>query len=404
MDFSKLSLREKIDTRENIIKQMRSLNDGCKDDKGEVRAFTAEEDGKYKGMADDVRALTDLIAKEKRDLELKGFTDSIPVPDAGSKGNGKDVRMAAFRDYLRSGLPGVSAESRAALVVDGDGASAGVLAPEELVRQILTPARGELSLLGKVYTVHLSKAAGIGVPYEAADADDAEWTTEVPASITDESSLSYAKRELGAHPLVKLVTISDKALKTNAFNLEAIVADKVRYKMQAALEKAIITGDGDGKPLGLFTADAKGIPASADFTAASATALSGDDIVKAKRSVKSAYRANGSWLFHPDTVTKLLLLKDKNDQYLWRSGLTASDPDILDGAPVIESEFVPSSMATGLYVGMFADFSRYWMTMVDSVSITRLTEKYYPSVGISALAYADGQPVMAEAFARIKMA
>lgn len=402
MDFDKLSLREKIDTRENIIKQMRSLNDGCKDEKGEVRSFTAEEEGKYKGMSEDVRKLTGLIAKEKRELELKGFTDSLPAPEPAARK--QDDRMAAFRDYLRAGLPGMSAEARAALVVDGDGASASALAPQELVNQILTPDRSDLNLLSKVYTVHLSKAAGIGVPYEAADADDAEWTTEVPASITDESSMSYAKRELGAHALVKLITISDKALKTNAFNLESIIGDKIRYKMQAALENGIINGSGDGQPLGLFTASASGLPADNDFTAASATALAADDIVKAKRSLKSAYRSRASWLFHPDTVTKLLLLKDKNDQYLWRSGLTASDPDILDGAPVIESDFVPSTMTSGLYVGMFADFSRYWMTMVDSIAITRLTEKYYPSVGFSALAYADGQPVMAEAFTRIKMA
>lgn len=402
MDFDKLSLREKIDTRENIIKQMRSLNDGCKDEKGEVRSFTAEEEGKYKGMSEDVRKLTDLIAKEKRELELKGFTDSLPTPEPEARK--QDGRMAAFRDYLRAGVAGMSAEARAALVVDGNGASAAALAPQELVNQILTPARSDLSLLSKVYTVHLSKAAGIGVPYEAADADDAAWTTEVPASIADESSLSYGKRELGAHALVKLVTISDKALKTSAFNLESIIGDKIRYKMQAALENGIINGSGNGQPLGLFTASANGIPASADFEAASATALAADDIIKAKRSLKSAYRSRASWLFHPDTVTKLLLLKDKNDQYLWRSGLTVSDPDILDGAPVIESDFVPNTMTTGLYVGMFADFSRYWMTMVDSIAITRLTEKYYPSVGFSALAYADGQPVMAEAFARIKMA
>lgn len=402
MDFDKLSLREKIDTRENIIKQMRSLNDGCKDEKGEIRSFTAEEEGKYKGMSEDVRRLTDLISKEKRELELKGFTDTLSAPEPEARK--QDGRMAAFRDYLRAGVAGLSAEARAALVVDGDGASAAALAPQELVNQILTPARSDLSLLSKVYTVHLSKAAGIGVPYEAADADDAAWTTEVPASIADESSLSYAKRELGAHALVKLVTISDKALKTNAFNLESIIGDKIRYKMQAALENGIINGSGDGQPLGLFTASANGIPASADFEAASATALAADDIIKAKRSLKSAYRSRASWLFHPDTVTKLLLLKDKNDQYLWRSGLTVSDPDILDGAPVIESDFVPNTMTTGLYVGMFADFSRYWMTMVGSIAITRLTEKYYPSVGFSALAYADGQPVMAEAFARIKMA
>lgn len=402
MDFDKLSLREKIDTRENIIKQMRSLNDGCKDEKGEVRSFTAEEEGKYKGMSEDVRKLTGLIAKEKRELELKGFTDSLPAPEPAARK--QDDRMAAFRDYLRAGLPGMSAEARAALVVDGDGASVSALAPQELVNQILTPVRSDLNLLSKVYTVHLSQAAGIGVPYEAADADDAEWTTEVPPSITDESSLSYGKRELGAHALIKLVTISDKALKTNAFNLESIIGDKIRYKMQTALENAIINGSGDGQPLGLFTASASGLPADDDFTASSATALSADDVIEAKRSLKSAYRSRANWLFHPDTVTKLLLLKDKNDQYIWRSGLTASDPDILDGAPVIESDFVPSTMTSGLYVGMFADFSRYWMTMVDSIAITRLTEKYYPSVGFSALAYADGQPVMAEAFTRIKMA
>ncbi len=402
MDFSKLSLREKIDTREKLIKDMRSLNDGCKDENGEVRSFTADEDSKYRGMAGDVRTLSGLIAKEKRDLELNGFADSVPVPEP--EGRKQDASAVAFRDYLRGGFAGMSAESRAALVVDGEGASAAALAPQELVKQILTPARSDLSLLSKVYVVHLSKAAGIGVPYEATDADDAEWTTEVPASITDESSLAYAKRELGAHALVKLVTVSDKALKTNAFNVEGIVADKVRYKMQAALENGIINGSGTGQPLGLFTASASGIPASADFTAASATALAADDIIKAKRSLKSAYRSRASWLFHPDTVTKLLLLKDKNDQYLWRSGLTAADPDMLDGAPVIESDFVPSTMTTGLYVGMFGDFSRYWMTMVDSIAVTRLTEKYYPSVGFSSLVYADGQPVMAEAFARIKMA
>lgn len=402
MEFEKLSLREKIDTRENIIKQMRSLNDGCRDEQGNVRAFTAEEDGKYKGMSEDVRSLTALIAKEKRELEMKGFTDRIPLPEPENRTH--DASRAAFRDYLSAGLSGLSAEARAALVVDGSGASAAALAPQELVKQILTPVRSELSLLSKVYTVHLSKAAGIGVPYEAADADDAEWTSEVPNSITDESSLSYGKRELGANALVKLVTVSDKAIKTNAFNIEAIITDKVRYKMQAALENGIINGSGSGQPLGLFTASANGIPATADFEAASATALAADDIIKAKRSVKSAYRSRANWLFHPDTVTKLLLLKDKNDQYLWRSGLTVSDPDILDGAPVIESDFVPHTMTTGLYVGMFGDFSRYWMTLVDSIAVTRLTEKYYPSVGFSALAYADGQPVMAEAFARIKMA
>ena len=44
------------------------------------------------------------------------------------------------------------------------------------------------------------------------------------------------------------------------------------------------------------------------------------------------------------------------------------------------------------------------MTRVGSIAIRRLEEKYYPSVGFTALTYADGQPVMSEAFVRIKLA
>ena len=398
-EFEKLSLQEKIDVREHTIKEMRSLNDGCKDEKGEVRSFTAEEDAKYKAMSDDVSKLTGLIAKEKRELELKGFTDSIPV--GNPEPSKKDSALENFRHYLRTGeIP--EGMDRRMLTVDGSG-PASVLAPQELVKQILTPAESKLSLLDKVYTVHLSKASGIGVPYEKNDASDADWTTEVPESLSDDKTLEYDKRELGAHMLIKLITVSDKTLATNAFNVEQLIGDKLSYKIRAALEKGIVVGTGVGQPLGLFVASEKGISTDRDMAAASATALDGDDIIKAKRSVKSIYRSRGEWLFHPDTVTKLLVLKDKNGQYIWRSGLTVNDPDTLDGSPVIESEFVPSEMATGNYVGMFGDYSRYWMTMVDSIAVRRLEEKYYPSVGFSAKTYADGQPVLEEAFCRIKM-
>lgn len=402
MDMTKLSFQEKIDTREHLIKEARAMNDACKNENGEIRSFTGDEDVKYKAMMEDVRALTAAISAERREQELGGFSQQAPVSNPENRG--KNERLEEFREYLRTGRISGSPDKRSTLVVDGVGATASVLAPEELSKQILTPEQSALDLLSKVYVVHLNKAASLGVPYESADASDASWTTEVPASITEDATLAYSKRELGANMLIKLITVSDKTLQTNAFNVENLVMDKISYKIRAALEKAIVVGTGSGQPLGLFTASASGIPATADFEAANATYLTGDDIIKAKRSVKSGYRSRGAWLFHGDVVTELLCLKDKNDQYLWRSGLTLNGPDTLDGSPVIESEFVPHTMTTGLYCGMFGDFSKYWMTMVDNVAVRRIEEKYYPSVGFSGKVYADGQPVMAEAFARIKLA
>ena len=93
--YDNLSLQEKIDTRENLITQMRALNDSCKNESGEIRSLTAEETNKYNGMAEDVRALAALIASEKRSNDINGFTSSVPV--SGKDEKRETSEMEEFR-------------------------------------------------------------------------------------------------------------------------------------------------------------------------------------------------------------------------------------------------------------------------------------------------------------------
>lgn len=93
--FEKLSLQEMIDTREHTIKEMRSLNDGCTGEDGTVREFTGDEEVKYRAMGDDVKELTALISKCKRENELKGFTSDLPLPQPQQENRG-DKRMEEF--------------------------------------------------------------------------------------------------------------------------------------------------------------------------------------------------------------------------------------------------------------------------------------------------------------------
>ncbi len=406
MKFENLTLQEKIDQREHLITEMRALNDSCKDEKGEVRSFTAEETSKYNGMAEDVRALAALIAAEKRDAEIGGFAAKVPVPGTDQRDAGKSD-MEEFRSYLRTGRLSAAMEERT-LYVDpvSSVTTAGALAPQEFVKQIIANAQEEVKILPRVNMIHLNQVASIGVPYEATDASDAAWTTEKPVSVSPDSSWAFGKRELGANQLIKLVTVTKKLLKTSAFDISTLVANKLSTKMNQALEAGIIGGSGSGEPLGVFTASASGISTGRDVTAASATAIAADDIIKTKRAVKQQYRSKGVWLAHPDIITDVLLLKDKNDQYLWRSGLTAGDPDTLYGSEVVESSFAPHTKTTGLYVALFGDFSHYWMTMVDQIGIQVLVEKYAEQgqVGYLATAFADGMPTLEEAFARLKLA
>ena len=399
MDFKTMTRQEKLDTRENLIHQMRALNDGCKDEKGEVRSFTAEEENKYNAMAEDVRKLTALISEEKRSEQLSGFADSIPLPSSeGESREAPSKEMEEFRQYLMTG-------EKRDLVVDGVSNTAGALAPQEYVKKILANVQSEVKVLDRCNVIHLNQAASIGVPTESVDAADAAWTTEVPVSLTADSTWAFGKRELGANQLIKLVKVSNKLIKTSAFPIDQLVGDKLSIKMRQALENAIVKGDGSGKPLGVFTASASGVSTGRDVTTGTALTISADDIIATKRNVKQAYRSKGVWVINPEILTDVILLKDKNDQYIWRSGLTDNDPDRLYGSEVIESDFAPSAKTGGSYVAVFGDFSNYWVTMVDQISVQVLKEAFATSgeVGYLATAFADGAPVLEEAFSRLKI-
>lgn len=399
MDFKTMTRQEKLDTRENLIHQMRALNDGCKDEKGEVRSFTAEEENKYNAMAEDVRKLTALISEEKRSEQLSGFANSIPLPSGeGESREAPSKEMEEFRQYLMTG-------EKRDLVVDGVSNTAGALAPQEYVKKILANVQSEVKVLDRCNVIHLRQAASIGVPTESVDAADAAWTTEVPVSLTADSTWAFGKRELGANQLIKLVKVSNKLIKTSAFPIDQLVGDKLSIKMRQALENAIVKGDGSGKPLGVFTASASGVSTGRDVITGTALTISADDIIATKRNVKQAYRSKGVWVINPEILTDVILLKDKNDQYIWRSGLTDNDPDRLYGSEVIESDFAPSAKTGGSYVAVFGDFSNYWVTMVDQISVQVLKEAFATSgeVGYLATAFADGAPVLEEAFSRLKI-
>ena len=61
---------------------------------------------------------------------------------------------------------------------------------------------------------------------------------------------------------------------------------------------------------------------------------------------------------------------------------------------------------TGQYVGLLCDWSHYWIADALTLQIQRLTELYAEKsqVGFIGRMETDGQPVLAEAFVRVKLA
>ena len=110
------------------------------------------------------------------------------------------------------------------------------------------------------------------------------------------------------------------------FNLESYIAREFARRIGAAEETAFITGNGSGKPAGILHTTGG---AQVGVTAASATAISMDEVMDLFYSLKTPYRRNAVFLMNDATVKVLRKLKDGSGQYLWQPSVQAGQPDTI---------------------------------------------------------------------------
>ena len=113
--------------------------------------------------------------------------------------------------------------------------------------------------------------------------------------------------------------MSIELLDDSAFDLEEYIAREFAYAFGAAEEQAFCVGTGTGQPTGLFTANG----GTVGVTAASATAVTTDEVISLIYALKAPYRKNAKFLMNDATVSALRKLKDSNGQYLWQTSLQA---------------------------------------------------------------------------------
>ena len=312
---------------------------------------------------------------------------------------------AAFSRWCGVGDKGLLEEEKRALSA-GTGTEGGYLyASEQFSSELIANVTDATIYRQLARGFQLPTADSIGNPTLTNRMADAAWTSELGAPSTD-STLAFGKRALTPHPLAKEVRVS-KVLLRKAPGAEGIVRSELSRVVGEANENAFMTGTGDQQPLGVFAASDDGIPTSRDVSSGNTTTSPKfDGLKKAKYSIKQVYWAGLSWLFHRTVMESIAKLKDGNGRYLLQDSVVQGEPDRMLGFPVHLSEFAPSTMTTGQYVGLLGDHSNYWIVDAMNMEITRAEELYVRNnqdlfiVRMST----DGAPVRSEAFARIKLA
>lgn len=400
--------REMRQKRAALIAQARELLDKAEK---ENRDLTAEETQQYDRIMAEVDSLKARIEREER---LQGLEDEVRRSHgrlAGGKdqpgaGTGRAVSVRASEEYreafwldVRYGKQALSPEQYKMLIdvramTIGTDPAGGYLVPEEFEAEIVKGLSEEnvMRTLARVVTASSDR----NIPVETGRAQ-AYWTGE-EKSYT-ESQVTLGRRTLGAHKLTALIKVSEELLQDSMFDLEAFLREEFVYAMGAKEEAAFINGDGVGKPLGVV------VDAEVGVTAASATAVTADELIDLYHSLRRPYRRRATFMANDNTLKAIRKLKDNTGQYLWQPGLQAGQPDTLLGRPVVAASDMPE-MAAGNKSILFGDFSFYRIVDRAGRAMQRLAELYATEgmVGFRAFQRVDGALLVTEAVKALRQA
>ena len=368
-----LELREK---RAKAWEAAKAFLDSHRKENG---VLSAEDDAAYTKMEQEITDLGKEIARLERQEALDAeLNRPVNKPLTGKPGGradadgGEDKTGRASDDYrknfwnaMRSKVPMPGVTNALQIGTDSEG---GYLVPDEYERTLLE-ALEEENIFRQMAKVIKTSSGDRKIPVVASKGT-ASWIDEEGAY--PESDDSFGQVSIGAYKLGTMIKVSEELLNDSVFDLQSYISREFARRIGAKEEEAFFTGDGKGKPLGVLAA-AGG--AETGVTAASATAVTADELMDLYYSLKSPYRKKSVWVLNDSTIKAIRKLKDSTGQYLWQPSLTAGAPDTILGRPVRTSAYMPA-IAAGAKTIAFGDFSYYWIADRQGRSFKRLNELY----------------------------
>ncbi len=390
-----------LDLREKRAKAWEAAKAFLDSKRGTDGMITAEDAATYDKMEADVVALGKEVERLERqaviDLELSKLTSS-PITNKPEKNLNGDTRTGRASDeYKRSFWNAMRSKAARPDILDalqiGTDSEGGYLVPDEFERT-LVQALEEENLIRQLATVVSSSFGDKKIPIVASKGT-ADWTDE--EAPMHESDDTFGIVNLGAHKLSTMIKVSEELLNDSVFSLETYIAQEFARRIGRAEEQAFISGNGTGKPSGIFTTAEVGVTSAG-------TVIAMDDIIDLYHALREPYRRNAVFLTNDAMIKAIRKLKDNSGQYLWQPSVQAGQPDTILNRPVRTSGYVPTIEASAKVLA-FGDFKYYWIADRQGRSFQRLNELYAATgqVGFRATQRVDGKLILPEAIKVLQM-
>lgn len=376
-----MKLKALTEKRAALVQQMHDLVSTADT---ENRALSAEEAAAFDAAEKEVKELDDTIAREERARKLSPApAGRTPAQNAPQDDTAREER--AFADYVLSR----ATEQRAGEIQLTQGNN-GVIVPVSIANRIITKVRDMVPFLQLADVVQTN--GKLSVPVYGEDA-----TNYIKADYVDEGTDltdnvgKFTSIDLTGYVVGALALVSNKLKDNTDIDVVGFMVNQVAEAMAEKLEKEFINGTA-GKITGVLAA-------TNGVTTASATAITYDELVDLKHTLKQRFRGNARWIMAPGTYTELCKLKDGNKQPYFKE-----DEYKILGLPVVESDSMPA-MAAGKKAIVLADLSGYTIKATKRVEIQLLREKFATKnmIGVLAFGEYDGKITDAKKIAVLTM-
>lgn len=370
--------------------------------------FTKQIEARFDGVMVEV----DRLAAQIREAELGDALGDVGRRDPkmdrivrglssrpGLSEDSGEPEVRAFANFLKFGINGLDPDERAIMTKrlrhDPDirmaqgtspGSAGGYAVPDAAMAPLVEALKQIGGVLPNCTIVQSETGADLPIPTDNETAVEGEIISENTQHNEGDVVLAQVVLQSFLYSS-KIVRVSIQLMDDTGFDFGAYVMKKLGERLGRITAKHWVTGDGSSKPRGIVTA------ATVGKTAASATAVTYDELVDHMHSVDPLYRQNGKWLMNDTTFGALRKLKDSQNRPLY-GDLAAGSPDSLLGKPVVIDPNMPS-LATGNKAILFGDLSAYYVRLVKEPRVLRLEERYadYLQLGFLAFIRADGDLV-----------
>jgi HK97 family phage major capsid protein len=295
------------------------------------------------------------------------------------------------RAVLKEGVQ-LAAEQRTQISTQGTSTTAGgYTVPVELSNQIVKSMKAWGPLYDEDICTVISTSNGVTIKIPTVnDTSVTAVQHSEGTALTDDASkdVTFGQKSLEAYGYdTEFVKFSLELARDSILNMESLLGQLLGERLGRIANLQLTTGDGTGDPNGIVTA------ASSGKTAASATAVTYDEIIDLVHSVDPAYRQSPKvrFMFNDLTLSAVRKLKDGDGKYIWTMG------DVRVGAPgsLLGYNYSINQAMAGIATGnksmLFGDFGKYFVRKVGSPLIGVLRERFWPDLGIAGLIYLDGE-------------